>query len=46
MPFSSVYPLCVAKVERSGRTTNELETVIRRLTGFAEVMRAGASVES
>lgn len=29
LPFSSVYPLYVAKVERKGRTTDDLDTVIR-----------------
>lgn len=33
-PFSAVYPLYVAKVERKGRTTAELDEVIRWLTGF------------
>ena len=32
--FASVYPLYVAKVERKGRTTDELDQVIRWLTGF------------
>ncbi|WP_154096373.1 DUF2200 domain-containing protein [Microbacterium testaceum] len=36
MPFSSVYPLYVAKVERKGRTVDELDAVIRWLTGFSE----------
>lgn len=36
LPFSSVYPLYVAKVERKGRTTDDLDTVIRWLTGFDE----------
>ncbi|MFJ4039244.1 DUF2200 domain-containing protein [Microbacterium sp. NPDC090007] len=36
VPFSSVYPLYVAKVERKGRTTAELDEVIRWLTGFDE----------
>jgi hypothetical protein len=31
---ASVYPLYVAKVERKGRTTDELDQVIRWLTGF------------
>lgn len=34
MPFASVYPLYVQKVERKGRTTGELDEVIRWLTGF------------
>jgi hypothetical protein len=32
--FASVYPLYVAKVEKKGRTQEELDTVIRWLTGF------------
>lgn len=34
MPFSAVYPLYVAKLERKGRTRDELDEVIRWLTGF------------
>ena len=34
MTFSSVYPLYVAKVERKGRTKEELNQVIQWLTGF------------
>ena len=34
--FSSVYPLYVAKVERKGRTREELDDVIEWLTGFDE----------
>ena len=36
MPFASVYPLYVTKVERKGRTKKELDTVIRWLTGFTQ----------
>lgn len=32
--FASVYPLYVTKVERKGRTNEELDEVIRWLTGF------------
>jgi hypothetical protein len=32
--FASVYPLYVTKVERKGRTRDELDEVIRWLTGF------------
>jgi hypothetical protein len=35
-PFGAVYPLYVAKVERKGRTTAELDQVIQWLTGFDE----------
>lgn len=34
MTFSSVYPHYVTKVEKKGRTTEELREVIRWLTGF------------
>ena len=33
-PFASVYPLYVAKLERKGRTREELDEVIEWLTGF------------
>lgn len=36
MPFSSVYPHYVTKVEKKGRTTAELHEVIEWLTGFDE----------
>lgn len=41
LPISSLYPLYVQKVERKGRTTEELDAVIRWLTGFddAELRR-------
>ena len=32
--FSKVYPMYVAKVERKGRTKEELDEVIRWLTGY------------
>ena len=34
MTFASVYPLYLAKVERKGRTKDDLDAVIRWLTGF------------
>lgn len=34
MTFSSVYPMYVAKVEKKGRTREELNRVIEWLTGF------------
>jgi hypothetical protein len=34
MIFASVYPLYLAKVEKKGRTKEELHEVIRWLTGF------------
>ncbi len=36
MPFGSVYPLYVAKLERKGLTKAELDEVIEWLTGFDE----------
>lgn len=34
MTFASVYPMYVTKVERKGRTQEELQQVIHWLTGF------------
>lgn len=34
MPFASVYPHYVTKVEKKGRTKEELHTVIEWLTGY------------
>ncbi len=34
MTFASVYPLYIKKVERKGRTINELNQVITWLTGY------------
>ena len=34
MSFATVYPLYLAKVEKKGRTKNELNQVIEWLTGF------------
>lgn len=36
MLFSSVYPLYLAKLEKKGRTKEELDQVIMWLTGFDE----------
>ncbi len=36
MTFASVYPMYVAKVEKKGRTKEELHQVIQWLTGFDE----------
>ena len=36
MPFASVYPHYVTKVEKKGRTVVELHTVIHWLTGYTE----------
>ena len=37
MTFESIYPLYVNKVEKKGRTKDELNKVIEWLTGFDEV---------
>ncbi|NLE72631.1 MAG: DUF2200 domain-containing protein [Actinomycetales bacterium] len=42
MPFARIYPLYVEKVERKGRTTAELDEVIRWLTGYDEAGLARA----
>ena len=36
MSFASVYPLYLAKIEKKGRTKEELHQVIEWLTGFDE----------
>jgi hypothetical protein len=36
LKFASVYPLYVAKVEKKGRTVDELHEVINWLTGFSD----------
>jgi hypothetical protein len=50
LPVASVYPLYVAKVEKKGRTQDELDTVIRWLTGYDEAelerhLAAGTTLE-
>ena len=35
MKFSAVYPLLVAKAERKGRTKEEVDELIRWLTGYS-----------
>lgn len=50
MPFASVYPHYVTKVEKKGRSTAELHQVITWLTGFdddaiAKHIEAGTSFE-
>ncbi|CZQ89279.1 Hypothetical protein Tpal_1114 [Trichococcus palustris] len=36
MPFASVYPLYVQKVEKKGRTKEEVDEIIYWLTGYDE----------
>lgn len=36
MLFASVYPLYVTKVERKGHTKEEVDTIIRWLTGYTQ----------
>ncbi|MHA2788507.1 DUF2200 domain-containing protein [Corynebacterium sp. S7] len=46
MTFSSIYPLYVAKVERKGRTTEELDEVLCWLTGHdVESLHSAANSE-
>jgi hypothetical protein len=40
MPVAKVYPLYLAKVERNGRTRQELDAVIRWLTNFDDATLA------
>lgn len=37
MPVSTLYPLYVKKLERKGQSVENLDVVIRWLTGFSEV---------
>lgn len=36
MSFASVYPLYIAKVERKGRTKQEVDEIVRWLTGYSQ----------
>lgn len=36
MPFSTVYPLYIKKVEKKGRSQDEVDQVIKWLTGFTQ----------
>lgn len=50
LPVASVYPLYLQKVERKGRTQDELDEIIRWLTGYDEAeleqhLAAGTSFE-
>lgn len=36
MMFAKVYPMYVAKAERKGRTKEEVDTIIRWLTGYTQ----------
>ncbi len=51
MKFSSVYPLYLAKVEKKGRTKDELDQVITWLTGYdtkklQELINEGVNFET
>lgn len=35
-PFAKVYPYYIAKAERKGRTKDEVDTIIRWLTGYTQ----------
>lgn len=37
MTFTSVYPMYIAKVEKKGRTKEELHEIIKWLTGFDDM---------
>ena len=39
-PFTEIYPMYVAKLERKGRTQDELDTAIEWLTGFDDAALA------
>ena len=41
LPFASVYPLYVQKVEKKGRTREELDSVLCWLTGYTDSELAG-----
>lgn len=41
MPFASVYPLYIQKVEKKGRTKDEVDEVICWLTGYSQRELAG-----
>jgi hypothetical protein len=36
MPFAAVYPMYVTKAKRKGRTNDEVDTIIRWLTGYTK----------
>ena len=36
MPFAKVYPAYIAKAERKGRTKDEIDEIIRWLTGYSQ----------
>jgi hypothetical protein len=36
MPFAKVYPAYIAKAERKGRTKEEIDEIIRWLTGYSQ----------
>ena len=36
MPFARVYPAYIAKAERKGRTKDEIDEIIRWLTGYSQ----------
>ncbi|MDR6945120.1 DUF2200 domain-containing protein [Mucilaginibacter pocheonensis] len=46
MTFASVYPLYLAKVEKKGRTKEELDQVIEWLTGFNNEMLEDLIIEN
>jgi hypothetical protein len=50
LPFATLYPLYVEKIQKKGRTTEELDEVLRWLTGFDDAQldaqrESGATLE-
>lgn len=45
MVFAKIYPLYVAKIEKKNRTAEELNTIIRWLTGYSDA-ELNAHIES
>jgi hypothetical protein len=50
LPFARIYPLYVAKLDRKGRTTAELDEVLEWLTGYDDAelrghIEAGTTLE-
>ncbi len=51
IPFAKVYPMLVAKAEKKGRSREEVDQVIRWLTGYdaaglAEALDEGVDIET
>lgn len=46
MTFAAVYPMYIAKVEKKGRTKEELHQVIEWLTGFDKETKKISKIKS